>query len=182
MKEKNLAARKQSSGMLYIIQRVLVSCMALLLFLASLNPARISGSISNKTSLFTSAVSYNSLVDGLKYQIRRNVVKASGFKAARAGALIILVAVIVLGVSACISLGNNRFKRLSQLVSAAAAIMVAAGNGFIVKGYTIIKKSTSEKVDPRFPVGIYVVFILAGLILAISIINLVNTKVKKEEE
>ena len=182
MKEKNLAARKQSSGMLYIIQRVLVSCMALLLFLASLNPARISGSISNKTSLFTSAVSYNSLVDGLKYQIRRNVVKASGFKAARAGALIILVAVIVLGVSACISLGNNRFKRLSQMISAAAAILVAAGNGFIVKGYTVIKKSTSEKVDPRFPVGIYVVFILAGLILAISIINLVNTKVKKEEE
>ena len=184
MEGKTLAARKQSSDILYVIQRILVSMMALLLFLASLNPARISGSISNKTSLFTSAVSYNSLVDGLKYQIRRNVVKASGFKAARAGALIILVAVIVLGVSACISLGNTRFKRLSQLLSAAAAVLAAAGNGLIIKGYTVIKKSTSEKVAPRFPVGIFVVFILAGLILAISIINLVKafkTKIDDEE-
>ena len=76
--EKRKAAREPAAP-LFAVERVVALVMFFLLFIPGLSPARVSGLISRNLSLFTSAVSYSSLISGVGRGFRSNWVDEGVF-------------------------------------------------------------------------------------------------------
>ncbi|MDD7403109.1 MAG: ABC transporter permease subunit [bacterium] len=165
--------KKGAVSSLYIVQRIFTVLMIVMAFFPIANPAKICGLVSRKISLFTSAVSYSSLVGECKRAFRMNWIDEYIFIITFVGALIAVIGIIATGVGICASLGNLKLQRLGLRFTIFGTIGEVVGYIVCFVSYIILKGNVRpdklEKVNPDFPIGVIVFGVGAIILLALSL-------------
>ncbi len=169
-------AAKKRSTIVEIINRLLILIAGFLVFFPQVNPGRISLKINQNTSLFTTAISYETITASLARPLRMKWVTPDQFHLLMAGSAILLLGIILCAVGACMGLGNNRMKKRASIFPLAGSVSMLGGLFIIYKSYTSVLATVTEagklnNVQPNFPTGIYVFAALAVLILVFSLVQ-----------
>ncbi len=172
---------REEYGIYFYAQRVIALLAFFLLFIPSVNPAKLCGLINKNISLLTSAISYSSLTSDAGRAFRTGWVDESAFYILMIGSLITMLGILALAAGACMSLGNIKLKRISIWSAIGGCAGMLAGLGVILVSYGQISNTNRvEKVAPSFPSGFFVFLAMAILALACSIVALI--KVPKAAE
>ncbi|SEF56338.1 putative aldouronate transport system permease protein [Eubacterium ruminantium] len=176
--DKKKKKTKEPAGVVYAVHRITALLMFFLIFIPGLNPAKITALVSKNLSLFTSAVSYSRLTENVGRGFRKGWVTEEAFQLLFVGAIITLIAIVIVSAGACINLGNNKCKRLSFLVNIVGLILLTVGLIIISKAYGEMKNAANPaKVQAEFSSGIWFYAILGGIILILTILEFVFTPI-----
>lgn len=174
---------KSVSDIVYYVIRIAILLSVVFLFIPNLNPARISGLINRNMSLFTSGLSYSSLTDGFGRAIKKEWVYPSTLQILYVSALVTCLGLIATAASACMSVGNVKFKKLGNLIAVIGSAVEIAGMIGIYIAYGQISQTTNEKrVQPMFSNGYWVIMAIAILVLVLSVIQIILLAKTKAEE
>ena len=172
----------------YILNRVLLIVFVACLFFPEISPARIilqsgQAKISATASLFTSGISYSSLVNGLSRAFTKEWLVEGHFKLLYACCLAILAGVALMGVGGCMSLGNLRMKNIgNRFLLGGSAVLLPASIGILVSYILITGSADPKKITCQFPLGIPVFLGLAALLFLLSLVIFIGTpKAEKGE-
>ena len=174
------AAAKPKANHLLRLNRVLVILTGLLVFFPQVNPGRILAEINHNLSLFTTALSYSTVTDGLKLALRRSEITPGMIYLLMAGAIVMILGILLNVAGACMSLGNNRMKRVGCLLPVGGGAVMLAGVGVIYAAYRGFTGVTSTRVTPMVPDGLWV-FAALALLITVSAL-LVWLRLPKEVE
>jgi putative aldouronate transport system permease protein len=164
---------KETAGPLFAVQRIVALIAFFLIFIPGLNPAKVCGLISKNLSLFTSGISYSSLIADTGRAFRAGWVSEDAFVTLFVASLILLLGVIAITAGACVSLGNLKMKRLSIYISLGGSVFGAIGLVLIRVSYNMMCNADRiEKVEPSFPNGYFVYLVLVALALLTTVIAL----------
>lgn len=167
-------ARQMATDILYWALRFFTIVNVLAMFFPAFNPARISEKINKNMSLFTCGASYESLVTEMKRSFSRGWVPEEAFKLVSASSIIIIAACVLLIIGGCMSLGNNKLKKLGGLFTAGGAVVEFGGLFGIYKAHGMLE--LSEKLDkalPIFPNAFYGYVVMTSIVLVLAIAVLV---------
>ena len=176
MKETGISKNKKADGTgvtdkLYLVLRIAVLFAVVFMFIPGINPARISGMIGRNLSLFTSGISYSSLASEFGRAFRKGWVMKSTLRLDSVSALIICVGTAAVAAGGCLSLGNLKMKKLSNIFTAAGSAVMLSGLGGIALAYSQISQTEKpKKIEPIFSNGFYMILIVAVLILIVTLI------------
>ncbi len=163
---------REPAWMVFGAQRIVAFLMFFMVFLPSMNPAKLTALISNNLSLFTSAISYGSLTENVGRGFRMGWVEEGTFNILFIGSILALVGVLVIAAGACLSLGNTKCKRLSFIVSIAGVVLLTVGLVVIYMAYQQFKDAKKQdKVQASFANGIIIYGILGAIILILTIVE-----------
>jgi len=167
-----------------IMIKVFSLASAVIMFFPSLNPARSTELINHTMSLFTSAVSYPRLVAEAERAMRLGWLSQGDFIVLYISSIVLALGIISAVVGAAFSVGNVKFKNLSNkmlVYGSIAQIIGVSGHYF---GYTLISSTSFiDRVDPIFPVGIIYFGIFAVLTLLSGLTLMILTpKAAKDDE
>lgn len=158
--EERLETREKRMWIPYIITRILLVAYALLMFFPAASPAWIvrqagQAKVTNTASLFTSAVSWSSLTNGLGRAFERGWLDQTGFYLLFASCILILVGVCISGVGGCMSIGNLRMKTVgNRFLLGGSAVQLLGSLGILGSYFVITGSADTNKVTFGFPVGI----------------------------
>lgn len=165
---------KSVSDIVYYAIRIAILASVIFLFIPNLNPARISGLINRNMSLFTSGLSYSSLTDGFGRAIKKEWVFPSTLQILYVSALATCLGLIATAASACMSVGNVKFKKLGNLIAVIGSVVEIAGMIGIYIAYGQISQTTkANKVEPMFSKGYWLIMAIAVLVLVLSLLQIV---------
>ena len=168
--------REKSVEKLYYPYRLLAMLLFVILFLPALNPARISGLINRSISLFTSGFSYSNLVSNFGRAFKKEWVTEGTMKLLSRSSLAMCLGIVACVAGACLSLGNDRCRRLGNLISLAGSLVGAAAMFGIYTSYTQVLQTTNEKkIEPMFPSSFYPILIMLILMAVLSVVELALT-------
>lgn len=174
---------KSVSDIVYYAIRIAILLSVVFLFIPNLNPARISGLINRNMSLFTSGLSYSSLTDGFGRAIKKEWVYPSTLQILYVSALVTCLGLIATAASACMSVGNVKFKKLGNLIAVIGSAVEVAGMIGIYIAYGQISQTTNEKrVQPMFSNGYWVIMAIAILVFVLSVVQIILLAKTKAEE
>ena len=165
-----------------MLDRVLILLTGLMVFFPQLNPGRITTAINHNLSLFTTALSYSSVTDGMKLALRRNQITPEMIYVLMVGAIIVVLGVLLAAAGACMSLGNNRMKRVATVLAAVGGVTMGGGLGVVYHAYQGIVALGSDKVPPMLPSGFAVFAAAAALIAVCSLISRLTLPREVEEK
>lgn len=179
-KEKN---NKKNLSIIEIVLIIVATLLAVLLFVPTLNPARVTILINKTMSFFTSAVSYSRLTSEAIRAFRLEWVNEIDFIILYIASLISFIGILVTIVSASLLVGNNKFKNLSNKLTTIGSGVTLLGLGLIFVAFIGINNTNNiTRVEPELPISLYVFIVLAVIILALSIVLIIKTpKAEKEE-
>lgn len=170
------------------LNRVLIIFTGLLIFFPQFNPGRVLEQINHNLSLFTTALSYSTVTSGLKLALRRGEITPGMVYLLMAGAIIVLLGILLCVAGACMSLGNNRMKRVGCLLPVGGSVASLAGLGVIYLSYVRFGAVDSTRVTTMLPSGIWVMgafFVAVGLTALLVWLRLpkeVEEKMEMEEK
>ncbi len=159
----------------YMLNRVLLILFAALLFFPGVSPAYIvltagQAKISATASLFTTGISYSSLVNGLSRAFTKGWLNESFFVLLYVGCLVVLIGVVLMGAGGCMSVGNLRMKNVGNRFFLLGSTAQLAGMILVTVSYFLITGSADpSKITWQFPVGIPVFLSLAAVIFVLSL-------------
>ena len=184
MKNNSKTSRERTSDMLYYLIRITIILSVIFLFIPAINPARISTMVNKNISLFTSGVSYSTLIAELGRALKKGWVEASSFQLLNVSSLITCVGTVALAASGCMSLGNWKLKKLGNKISLVGAIVEIIGMVGIYVSYSQVAQTTNPgKIEPMLSNGFWIILIAAVLVLVFSVAQLVllkNTEIEKK--
>lgn len=163
---------------------VIVSFAGIFTLIPTLNPAYVSTLVSDSASLFTIASSYNKLAAGLIRAIRLNWVKEIDFIILYISSLLLVIGTIASVIASALSVGNIKFKKLSQIGSLSGLSVGLLGTlGIFISYLGINKTSFPDRVNANIPMGllIFVVMLVVSLLLTIYLI-ISTPKLKETDE
>lgn len=184
---KNLNSKTNSLKLndhpLYYLERILVIMATMTAFFPSFNPSRISLEINKHCSLFTAAVSYTTLTENLKRALNKGWVQQSSFVLLLISSLIVVIGIFLGVAGACMSLGNNRLRKLGRWFPFSGSVLMLTGLFGIYRAYTEVAATEKpNKVNPHFCRGFWWYFGIAAVLLIISIILIFAENKKKSED
>lgn len=173
------------SDILYWILRSAIVINVVALFFPSFNPARLSEGINKNLSLFSCGVSYDSIVVNLKRALKQEWVSEDAFALIFYASLIIIIAVIIIAASGCLSLGSHKMKKVGLAVTLGGGVIEAVGLAALFQAHTeIVETTLPNKVDkilllnaegvadPDYLPPAFILFIvLISIIILLSIVN-----------
>ena len=160
-KKKNKV--KEPAWLVFGAQRIVAFLMFFFIFIPSMNPSKLTALISKNLSLFTSAISYNSLTENVGRGFRMGWVEEGTFTTLYIGSVLALIGVLVIAAGACLSLGNLKCKRLSFLINIIGVALLTVGLIVIYSAYKEFDAAKKqEKVQAVFATGITLYAVLAG--------------------
>ncbi len=175
--------RESISDKLYYPLRIAILLSVLFLFIPALNPARVSGAMNRNMSLFTSGISYSSLIDGFGRAFKKGWVMESSFRLLHGASLVLCLGIIANALSGCMTLGNIKMKKLSNLIMTVSCVVQAAGLVGIYVAYTQIARTEKpNKIEPVFPNGFWLVVAAAVITLVLSLIQIILLSKSQKEE
>jgi len=175
--------KEKTAAWLWRVFRCVIIINVVSLFFPPLNPARISQLINKNLSLFTSGISYNSLTANIGRAFRNGWVSESNFKALSINSLIIIVGVVLIAVAGCMSLGNNKLKKLGLVLSFFGGVIQVFGLISIRQIYFIFTRlQNADRISPILPDVMYLFFTLAGLSVLFSVIIFILTPTSPKSE
>ena len=175
MDEKTAAGLKRMQ-LPYVLVRVLLILFAALMFFPGISPSKIiltagQAKISSTASLFTNAVSYRSLTDGLARAFSRGWLSQGLFVMLYAGCLVVLLGTALMAVGGCMSVGNLPMKNLGNRFLLGGSSTQLGGMVLITAAYFLIAASADPgKITYHFPVGIPVFLALAVAVFLLSLL------------
>lgn len=173
----------ETHGGYYYIQRIVSLIAFFLIFIPSVNPAKISVLVNKNLSLFTSGISYKNLIMDVGRGFRAGWITEDVFHILNIGSLVATIGVIAIAVAACMSLGNLKFKRLSNYIFLAGSVVTLSGMGLIYYSYTLAKQAKKlSKVVPTMSVGIYIYAVAAIIILIATIVAIIAVPKPDKED
>ena len=170
------------------VTRVIITIFGLMVFFPDLNPGRVSEMININASLFTTATSYATITNTMAYPLRRGMVEPWNFYVLMAGAAAVLLGVVICAVGACMSLGNNRMKRVAMLLPVGGSLVVLGGLGAIYYSYTLLSvaaegsKQAMTRLLPMIPMGLNVFGIGALLVFVLALVTWFFLPRQREEK
>mgnify|MGYP002623897945 CR=1 FL=1 len=183
MKEGTMQKRMQLVDKLYMLQRGAVFLAFVCIFFSALNPAKISNKMARTLSLFTCAVSYNSIYDIVKRAIHYNMLTQETIRFLYAGAMLILVGIILCCISMCMSLGNLKLRRIGLFFGFVGVASMIIGLVLVYISYNQLASSAAVKeLEPVFPKA-FILYVIISLIILVTsiIILLILPKAGKED-
>lgn len=162
---RKAAGEKPKANHLLRLNRIMVILAGLLVFFPQVNPGRILQEINHNLSLFTTAFSYTTVTDGMKLALRRGEVTPGMIYLLMVGAMVVLVGILVAVFGSCMSLGNNRMKRVGCLLPVIGGGVMLVGIGVMYAAYRNFCALDSTRVTPMLPVGMPVYVAVALLII-----------------
>ena len=183
MKE-DIIKNEKATKWLYPVLRIVMVLNAALMFFPAFNPAKISGLISKNMSLFTSGFSYNSLIAECGRAFTKGWVSESTFVLLFIASMLMCIGIAAAGAGGCMSLGNNKFKKLGSKFAIGGSVLQFIGLIGTYTAYTqVLSLERIDKVEPEFPKGFWLFLIMAVITLVLSIIiEVLLPKVSKEEK
>jgi len=168
----------------YCVQRAAALLAVFFLFFPQVAPTRICGMINKNISLFTSAVSYKSLVSEMGRAFTKEWINQSDIVLLYISALVMLLGIICAAAAGCMSLGNLRLQRLGLPIGICGGALMGGALLGIYRAYTLVSQTSKPtKVGPTFPIGFYVYLCFAMLILCANLVLfLLTDKADKEEK
>lgn len=171
---------KEDASVIYMGQRILAFLLFFMIFIPSVNPARVTGLINKNMSLFTSAISYNRLISDTGRAFRMGWVSEDAFAVDFVGAILLVLAVIAIAATACSSLGNRKLKHLSSLISIIASVVGIIGLACNYSSYNMMLNAAKpDKVEALLPGGI---FIMGAILILVAICSIVTKFVVPKPE
>lgn len=179
----NRTPREKLCDILFWVVRLSIIVNIVILFFPNFNAARITDQINKNMSLFTCGVSYKTLTTNLGRAFSRGWVPEYAFKLLNVSSLIIIAAVVVMIIGACMSLGNNKMKKFSTFFSIGGAVVEGCALIGIYRSYDMLLGSEKiEKVNPVLPGMIWFYVALAVIVLFVSAAELVLIPVDKDQK
>lgn len=158
----------------YYIYRVVAILLFVLIFLPAVNPARISGMINRSISLLTAGFSYGSLVDNFGRAFRKEWILESTMRLDNISSLFVCIGIFGCAIGACLSIGNNKCKRLGNIISTAGSIIsIAALQGIYIAYTQVALTAKPEKIVPTFPPFYYGLLFILVVMLVVSVYELI---------
>lgn len=177
------SSKELISDKLYYLIRIAILLSVVFLFIPSFNPARVSGLINRNLSLFTSAISYSSLTDGFGRALKKGWVMQSSLQILYVSSLAAFLGIVATVASACMSIGNMKFKKLGNLIAAIGSVVELIGLAGIYVAYgQVAQTSKPKKVEPMFSDGFWAILIVAIIVLVGTLIQMVLLAKSKKEE
>lgn len=171
------------SDKLYYVIRIAILLSVVFLFIPSFNPSRVSGLINRNLSLFTSAISYSSLTDGFGRALKKGWVMQSSLQVLYVSSLAAFLGIAATVASACMSIGNVKFKKLGNLLAIIGSVVQLIGLAGIYVAYgQVAQTSKPKKVEPMFSNGFWAILVVAVIVLAATLIQMVLLAKSKKEE
>lgn len=140
MKEKK-KEKGGVSGILYIFSRISSLLLVCAIFFSAFNPSYIftivdGNKMNNTTSLFTAAVSSNSILSSaVRGAINKGLLDAAPFTTLRVACVLLLLGIIVAGAAACMTLGNVRMKHLANKIMIGGSALMLIGGVLVFNFY-----------------------------------------------
>ena len=154
----------------YYVYRILALLLFMLLFLPSVNPARISTLISKSTSLLTTGLSYGRLIENLGRPLKKLWVLPETMKLLRFSVIGVDLGIIAAAAGACLSPGNHKCKRLGNILSFFGSILSVAGMFGVYQAYTQISQTKKpDKIGPMLPGSFIPVLVMICIMLLLSV-------------
>ncbi len=176
--------REKVISVLYIFQRIAIILITALTFLPGINPTKISELLPQNRSLFASATSYSKLVEKCQFAFRMNSIEEWVFYILFAGSIVTVIGVALMCAGGCMSVGNNKLKKIGNWFTDGGAVVVIAGIAMIYASYLNAETcATPEVVNPVISKGIYVFTLIALVILIVTaVLQLLTMKQECEEK
>ncbi len=154
----------------YMLQRLITIFSAVSLFFPFMNPTRICAMVNENVSLFTAAISYNTLTDELGRAFRMKWVEESTFVILYIGAIVAVIGIAFVIAGGCMSLGNLRMKRTGLFWTMLGSVVEIVGFVLAIASYNMVTgASRAEKLEPVFPTAAVVYAILAAVLLLVTL-------------
>ncbi|MGN1146784.1 MAG: ABC transporter permease [Lachnospiraceae bacterium] len=182
--KRDKTSREIIADKIYYLIRVAILFSVLLLFIPGFNPARICGMISKNLSLFTSSISYSSLVAEFGRAFKKEWVDPASLKLLYVSAIAVSTGIAAGGISGCMSLGNIKFQKLGNLIALLGCAVSYAGLIGIYTAYTqVAQTSKPEKIEPMFPNGFWMVLAINTVIFLGTLVQMcLLSKSEKENK
>lgn len=183
--KKELTGREKVAGWLYYIVRIATLLSVVMVFFPTFNPSRVSGLINKNMSLFTSAISYGGLTENCVRAFDKGWVSESSFVIVFISSMIIVIGIVGTVAMACMSIGNNKFKKFGNWFGIAGALFQVAGLAGVYVAYNqIAQTSRPEKVNPMFATANWVTYLVLSIVtgVLVTVIQVLLAKVEKDEK
>lgn len=172
---KTQSAKRQSTA-LYMIHRIAILIAVAAVFYPGFNPGRITTAINRNVSLFTASISYSSIVSNLERALLRGWVQKSTFILVMVASIILLIGIIASCVGGCMSVGNRRMRRYGLYFPLAGGTVMAVGLGLLFLACSQVAAANNSRVPANFPGGFTLYLVLTVLVLATSVILLLQDR------
>ena len=170
------------------LTRFVITITGMMVFFPVLNPGRISTLINENASLFTTAISYETITNQMAYPLRRGMVEPMNFYLLMAGAAIVVLGILLNCGGACMSLGNNRMKRVGLLLPMLGAAAIVGGLVLIHHAYTLLEAAAAasasafKRIQPALPMGLQVFGVAAVLVFLTTLLAWLTLPKEREEK
>lgn len=174
--------REKINNKLYILLRISIILGVFLLFIPAINPARISELINKNLSLFTSGLFYSRLVQGFARAFDKGWIGTLTTQVLFISSMVMLIGFVIASIGGCMSIGNNKMKKYASILMGLGSVVILGGI-YGVKWAELDIQGTSnpKKIGPLQPTSLNIFFVVAIIILILSIVTLILLpKVKKE--
>ena len=143
-------SKVQSNGWtdkVYYVTRLGTILGLMMMFFPAANPGYVCNLINKNLSLFTTAVSYDSLTTLAMRPLDKGWVQNSSFLMLMTAAAVLCVGIALGAVAGCMSVGNLKLKRIGNWFGLGGAAVMAVGLGVMYKAYESFGNSSRpEKV------------------------------------
>ena len=182
---KNLSGKERIANWMYYVVRIATLAAVVMVFFPAFNPGKISGLINKNMSLFTTAIDYDSLVENCVRAFDKGWVSETSFVILFVSAMILVIGIIGTVATACMSLGNNKFKKFGNWFGIAGALLQIGGLVGIYVAYTqMAATDRPEKVEPVFETTNWMIYMVLAVIVLLLVvtIQILLPKVEKGEK
>jgi putative aldouronate transport system permease protein len=181
--------KKYPINICYYILRAAILLFVVLLFLPSVNPARITENINRNLSLFSSGIFWKSLTAQMGRLMTKKYIDVNIIRLVYFSSMVSCISALIAGAGGCFSVGNNKAKRIGNILSAiGGAIGVISIQG-ISYAYTLLNNTIiahgqtyADKIKILHPSGIMLFSILAAIVFLFSIVELIIAPAPEKEE
>lgn len=173
------STRERVADVFYWFLRISALLSVVFIFFPAFNPARVCSIVNENLSLFTSAISWDSLTADVAMNFRLGIVTRSSFQYLMMGSIIALAGIIVMAVGACTSLGNLKMKKFGLFFSGVGSLAMLAGLYIIyAQAYGRIYNRVSgtgnfDSIAPSIPYGFWVFGAFAAIVFVLTLLNAV---------
>lgn len=167
--EKSKKGRERISNYLYVLVRIAIILSIVMMFFPGLNPAKICDYISKNMSLFTSGISYGGLVKECTRAFNQRWIQESTFILLFVSSMLTCIGIAATGAMGCMSVGNEKFKKLGNWVGMGGAVVQILGLVGIYVAYVQVQATTKpEKVLPSFAWGDWLFFLCIAIAVLVA--------------
>jgi len=172
--------REMVVSVLYWILRCSAVAEVVSLFFSAFNPVRISNNINKNMSLFSCALSSDTMLSTFKVALRRQEWLEPAIKSLAVCAAIIIISAVIAAAGGCMSLGNVKMKKFGLLFSFVSGAVGLFGvlrinpilNELITKSAEAGKFDDMKLLRPNIITVFIVVFIVVMVISAVNFLLL----------